>query len=145
MIRDQLVKAGWDVALSKDLTVVLWNSVAGAITKSPNWRGNSGHWLCVMLADAVDAIDPGTVAENVGSLFEAALVDRGVTPWVAVIVGRGIAKATEQTLSTMDPAEQLRLGLLVVAICLCPRPEKCPEENRLTLPIFQSTVEFPSP
>lgn len=142
-ITRQLAKRGWTAGLSDALTAGLWTHVTVEVKRSPNWQGNSDHWLCTMLADAVEAMDPGTVAEAVGDLFQAALTDRGVKPWVAGILGRGIAKATGQLLATADPTEQLRLGLLVVAMSLCPRPESCPETDRLALPVVQATLAVP--
>lgn len=137
-----LADAGFDTATDKLAGALL--KVAVEIQSSEDWRGNSSHCLCKVFADAAEAIDPGEVASAVGDFFEATLIKHGVPGWAAIIAGRGIAEATKRTLSTLEPAAQLSLGVRIVAIWLCPQPERCPEGTRLSAPLFEAALDSQS-
>ena len=104
-------------------------------------RSKPSHWLCELLADAADAVDPTAVAAAAADAFSEALVRIGVPGWIAAVAGRGVAKAAENALASALPGAQLCLGLRVLGIMACPAPEACPAGTRLSGPLLRAAVE----
>lgn len=129
------------VAEAGDVVEAL-SGVAGRLIEDPATRVGSGsHWLCELVADVADGVDPGTVADEVGDAIADALVAGGL-PWVAAhMVGNGIAEATEQVLTPLLPQEPLVLALRTLGLMICPDPDRCPASERLALPIAESALD----
>lgn len=134
-----LISAGLDAVASRNFTAALVD-VAVALQSEASRRGKTSHWLCELLADAADAIDPGSVASAVGDVFADALVAYGVPNWAASIAGWGVAKASEAAIGSLMPSTQLCLGLRVLALLVCPSPETCPAGSRLSVPILKASL-----
>ncbi|HJX77895.1 hypothetical protein [Glutamicibacter sp.] len=124
---------------SKDFAVALLDlsvELAGEAAK----RGKSKHWLCEMLADLADVIDPAVIADAVGSVFETAVVDAGAPSWIAQVAGWGISKAAETALLPLLPGSQLCLGLRALSLLVCPNPEACPTQPELAAAILKAGI-----
>lgn len=134
-----LVQAGLDAATSEAFTGVLVD-VAVTLSEEASAREKPGHWLCVMLADAADGLDPASVAGVIGNVFADALVDVGVPEWAASIAGWGIANGARQMLTHILPGAQLCLGLRVLGMLVCPAPEPCPAGDRLSAPLLKAAL-----
>lgn len=134
-----LVSAGLDPATSEKFTVALME-VASSLQAGASSRGKASHWLCELLAEAADFIDPGLVANAVGAVFSDLLVANGMPQWAAGIAGKGVAKASEATISSFMPSTQLSLGLRVLAVLVCPLPRSCPVEERVSVPILKDIL-----
>lgn len=134
-----LVSAGLDFATSEKFATAL-TEVASSLQEGTPSRGKASHWLCTLLAEAADSIDPGSVASAVGAVFSDVLVVNGMPQWAADIAGRGVAKASEATISSFMPSTQLSLGLRVLALLVCPSPRSCPVEGRVSVPILKALL-----
>ena len=128
-----------DAATSEAFTGVLVD-VAVTLSEEASARGKPGHWLCVMLADAADGLDPASVAGVIGNVFADALVDVGVPERAASIAGWGIANGARQMLTHILPGAQLCLGLRVLGMLVCPAPEPCPAGDRLSAPLLKAAL-----
>lgn len=113
-------------------------TVASELSEEAKKHGKPTHWLCELLADTADAIDPATISGITGELFTAALKDANVPDWVAETAGHGISRAVAGALPTLEPNTQLALGLRIVGAALCPKPESCPADSRLSTPVIQA-------
>lgn len=138
-VQRALIQAGLDAATSGELVSALID-VAATLDEEASKRSKPDHWLCTLLADAADALDPGVIAAATGDVFADALVVSGAPEWVASIAGWGVAKAAEGALSTLLPGGQLVLGLRVLGLLVCPRPNSCPAQSRLSVPVLKSVI-----
>lgn len=118
-IERALISAGIDAAASHDFTAALID-VATDLDDEASKRSKGSHWLCALLADAADAVDPAAIAAATGDVFADALIEIGVPNWAASVIGWGVAKAVESTLSSLLPGTQLRLGLRALGLLVCP-------------------------
>jgi len=134
-----LIQAGLDVATSGNFVVALID-VAASLDEGATKRGKPDHWLCTLLADVADALDPSAIAAATGDVFSDALVRAGAPQWVASIAGWGVAKASEEALSSMLPGGQLVLGLRVLGMAVCPQPSSCPAQSRLSVPLLKVVI-----
>lgn len=138
-VEHALFAAGLTAIESRDFTSALLDlsvELSGEAAK----RGKSAHWLCEMLADLADAIDPAAVAGAVGGEFEAALVGSGAPPWVAQIAGWGVSKAAEAALVHILPGSKLCLGLRALSLMVCPDPDACPTQPKLAVTILKAGI-----
>ncbi len=137
-----LIQAGLDAAVSRDFTGALAD-VAVALAEEASRRSKPSHWLCNLLADTAEAIDPSAIAAAMGDVFADALVKAGTPEWVASIAGWGIAKAAESSITALLPGAQLSLGLRVLALMSCPSPSGCPAGLRLSTPVLKAILDSP--
>lgn len=138
-----LILAGLDAVASRDFAGALID-VSVSLQAEASKRSKPSHWLCELLADAADAVDPATIARAFGDVFADALVAQGVPDWAAAIAGWGIAKAAEGAISSVAPGSQLCLGLRVLGVLVCPSLASCPVGPRLSVPLFKAALESPS-
>lgn len=138
-IERALISAGLDAAASHDFTAALID-VATALDDEASKRSNGSHWLCALLADAADAVDPAAIAAATGDVFADALIEIGVPNWAASVIGWGVAKAVESTLSSLLPGIQLCLGLRALGLLVCPSPSGCPVQSRLSVPLLKAAL-----
>lgn len=135
-----LIDAGLDAVTSKDFTAALID-VADALQPEAMKRSKPLHWLCELLADAADAVDPAVITRVAGDEFADALAADGMPQWAASMVGRGVANAAEGVLSSIMPGAQLCLGLRVLGMLVCPAPSACPVQTRLSVPLLKAALE----
>ena len=140
-VRRALIEAGLDAAASQEFTAALID-VAVALQSEATSRKKASHWLCELLAEAADAVDPGSVASAVGHVFADFLVLNGAPDWAATIAGWGIAQASRAAISSLVPASQLCLGLRVLALLVCPSPPACPVGAKLSVPILKASLTY---
>lgn len=142
-VERRLIRAGLD-ALSSEYFVDALSAVALELyeqePQSPGRR--RAHWLCMVLAEIADAIDPSQVAAAVGNAFEQVLIDKGMPDWAAIIAGKGIAKASVNVLSALTPEAQLCLGLRVLAALQCPQPDTCPEIEKVSVSSLRAALNY---
>lgn len=139
-VERMLIRAGLDATAAGDFTGALIG-LASALEDAATKRSKAGHWLCELLADAADALDSGVLAEATGEAFERALIEAGVPRWTATLAGWGIAKAAEASLDAFLPTAQLCLGLRVLGLLVCPEPESCPVEPRLSSALLKTALK----
>lgn len=134
-----LTQAGLDAAQGGQFVSILLD-VSADLSNEATRRSRPTHWLCQILADAADAIDPASVAGTIGEVFADEMVRTGIPQWVADIAGWGFARAAENALSTVSPGAQLCLGLRVLGALVCPDPSSCPAEDQISVPIVQELL-----
>lgn len=124
---------------SQKFTVALID-VSATLSTEASRRSKPAHWLCELLADAADSVDPAVVAGVAGDVFADALVENGVPEWAASVAGWGVANAAQTVFTSTMPGAQLCLGLRVLGMFVCPAPEECPAEERLSVPLLKATL-----
>jgi hypothetical protein len=140
---EQLVNIGLTASTADSLTVSLLDT-AESLQRRARWRLKPRHWLCQLLADTADAVDPAVLGSLVGANFKEALVARGMPPWAAAVAGKGISEAASAVLASLMPHQQLILGLRVLALLCCPDADRCPASERLVPPVLRAAAS-PAP
>lgn len=137
-----MIGAGLTAIESRDFTGALLDLAVELQKESAKHssRSKRKHWLCELLAELANVIDPGVIASAVGGAFEVALGDAGAPLWVAQIAGRGISKAAETALLHIVPGSQLCLGLRALSLMVCPNPEVCPTQPELAATLVKSVI-----
>ena len=142
-VERDLIAAGLDFLESRNFTAALID-VSVALEAEASKRATPSHWLCQLLADSADAVDPATIASIAGDVFADALVANGAPEWAASIAGWGVAKAAEGALSSMMPGVALSLGLRVLGMLVCPSPSSCPAATQLSAPVLKTALAAPA-
>lgn len=138
-IERTLVQAGLDAVTSHNFTGALID-VSAELSKEASKRSRPSHWLCQLLGDSADSMDPSSVAAAVGDVFADVLVRDGAPEWAASIVGWGVAQAASGPIAALLPGAQLSFGLRTLAVIACPDQSSCSERSRLTVPLLKGLL-----
>lgn len=118
--------------------------VASDLQTQARAHSKSLHWLCELLANIADTIDPASVADAFGETFVGVLREYGAPKWVADVAGWGVSKAAEGLLKHVIPGAQLCLGLRVLGLQVCPDLDSCPAQAKLSMPLIRAAIQLPA-
>lgn len=100
-----------------------------------------GHWLCQLLADTADIINPATLSCSMARTAEQAMTQFLEVPgWIAKPAGHFVQEISDTALVGVMPHAQLAFGLRVLAIAVCPAPARCPAQTQLAPSILQCSL-----
>lgn len=98
------------------------------------------HWLCELLADVADAIDPSVATAQMQRALEQLLISDGLHRVIAALISKALEKTLKAAATQLMP-HQYALALRVLGILLCPDVDNCPAGDRLANPVLEAIAD----
>lgn len=119
----------------------LYGIAADDLLSRVPWHRRRGpeHWLCELLNESSNAIDPGTYTTAVGKEVTQLIHAAGMPRFAAAVLGKAAAFGAGRLVEVNTG--QIILGLRVIVPLVCPEFERCPAQGPVCTTLAKPKVE----